>query len=96
MKTVITLIFKLKALVIGNKFDLGGDVQIKFNVNVIIIMTSILTSTCLTSIVILHYHRVRWCKLHIYRICGPSDLSVAASAEAVRKKVYTGRGKWPT
>ena len=76
MKTVITLIFKLKALVIGNKFDLGGDVQIKFNVNVIIIMTSILTS-----IAILHYHRVRWCKLHIYRICRPSDLIVAAGRE---------------
>ena len=72
MKTVITLIFKLKALVIGNKFDLGGDVQIKFNVNVIIIMTAI---------AILHYHRVRWCKLHIYRICRPSDLSVAAGRE---------------
>ena len=31
-KTVITLIFKLKALVIGNKSDLDGDIQIKFHV----------------------------------------------------------------
>ena len=31
-KTVITLVFKLKTLVIGNKFDLGRDIQIKFHV----------------------------------------------------------------
>ena len=37
--------------------------------------TSKLTN-CLTSIVIIQYHLVRWCKVEIYTTDRPSDLSV--------------------
>ena len=87
-KSVITLLFKLKVPVTGNKSDFGGDIQIKFHVVYVIkiwvdirkMHTSKLTN-CLASIVIIQYHLARWCKFEIHTIDRPSDLSV---------DVYTG------
>ena len=62
-KTFITLIFKIKALVIDNEAELDGDMEIKFQVNYVIIIwvdiRKIHTSKlmeCLASIDIFQYY----------------------------------------
>ena len=85
---------------VGNKSAFVGYIKIKFHVVYVIIIwvdirkmhTSKLTK-CLTSIVIFQYLLVRWCKLQIYTIDRPSDLSVGAYTQVISKIVCTGSKK---
>ena len=93
-KTVIILIFKLKALVFDNKANLDGDIWIKLHVAFVIkvwvdirkMNTSKLTKL-LTSIVIFQYRLVRWCKLEIHPIGRPSGIHTGYQQESLQKEL---------
>ena len=94
-KPVITLIFKLKALVICSKFGLGGEIARRCHKNLGLDQKNAhqQIEQVLTSVLIFYCHLVSWCKLQIHAVGGLPDFVRVYIGYQARKILHTGTVK---